>query len=120
VVGAPFFKVVARDGSPLDDPISTAAVIGRRCFMDPTLGQIQLFAFGYAPTGWALCSGQTLNITTNQALFSLISNVYGGDGRTTFALPNLNGAAGQPSASLRTDSYMQYYIATEGLYPQRP
>jgi len=87
--------------------------------MDPTIGQIQLFAFGFVPTGWALCNGQTLPITGNEALYSLLSITYGGDGKTTFGLPNLNGANGQPRASLRTDAFMQYYIATEGLYPAR-
>ena len=56
----------------------------------PYLAQIILFAGGnYVPKGWALCNGQVLQISSNQALFSLLSNRYGGDGRSTFALPDL-------------------------------
>jgi microcystin-dependent protein len=55
------------------------------------LGQIELFAFDYAPTGWAKCQGQLLPINQNQALFSLLGTTYGGDGRNTFALPDLRG-----------------------------
>src|SRR3984885_3745155 len=57
----------------------------------PFLGQLALFSFGYAPRGWALCKGQLMAINQNQALFSLLGTTYGGDGRTTFALPNLQG-----------------------------
>jgi len=59
--------------------------------MDPFIGQIQAFGFGFAPRGWALCDGQLLAINENTALFSLIGTNYGGDGRTTFALPDLRG-----------------------------
>jgi microcystin-dependent protein len=59
--------------------------------MEPFLGQIQLFAFGWAPQGWALCDGRLLAISSNTALFSLLGTTYGGDGRTTFALPDLRG-----------------------------
>ncbi|NNE27169.1 MAG: phage tail protein [Saprospiraceae bacterium] len=59
--------------------------------MEPFLGQIQLFGFTFPPTGWALCQGQLLAISQNQALFSLLGTIYGGDGRTTFALPDLRG-----------------------------
>jgi len=48
-------------------------------------------SFGFAPRNWALCNGQVLQISQNQALFSLLGTTYGGDGRTTFALPNLQG-----------------------------
>lgn len=58
---------------------------------DPTLGEIAIFAGDYAPSGWALCNGQILPIAQNDALFTLIGWVYGGDGRTTFALPDLRG-----------------------------
>jgi len=53
------------------------------------LGQISMFAGNFAPRGWALCNGQLMSIAQNTALFSLLGTVYGGDGRTTFALPNL-------------------------------
>jgi microcystin-dependent protein len=58
---------------------------------EPFLGEIRLFPIGYAPRGWLECSGQTLPISTNQALFSLLGTTYGGDGRTTFKLPDLRG-----------------------------
>jgi microcystin-dependent protein len=57
----------------------------------PFLGQISTTAFSFAPRGWALCNGQLLAINANQALFSLLGTQFGGDGRTTFALPNLQG-----------------------------
>ena len=57
----------------------------------PYLGQVQAFSFNFAPKGWAQCNGQLLPINQNQALFSLLGTVYGGDGRVTFGLPNLQG-----------------------------
>ncbi len=59
--------------------------------MDPLLGTIQAFGFNFAPRGWAFCNGQLLPISQNTALFSLLGTIYGGDGRTTFALPDLRG-----------------------------
>jgi microcystin-dependent protein len=56
---------------------------------EPFLGQILLVGFNFAPQGWALCNGQLLSITQNTALFSLLGTQYGGDGQTTFALPDL-------------------------------
>jgi microcystin-dependent protein len=53
------------------------------------LSEIRIFAFNYAPRGWALCNGQLLPINQNQALFSLLGTTYGGNGQTTFALPDL-------------------------------
>src|SRR4051794_21579341 len=58
---------------------------------DPWLGEIALVAFNFAPQGWAFCNGQLLSIAQNTALFSLLGTTYGGDGQTTFALPNLQG-----------------------------
>jgi microcystin-dependent protein len=55
----------------------------------PFLGQIELFAFGFAPRGWAVCAGQIMPINQNQALFALLGTTYGGNGTTTFALPDL-------------------------------
>jgi microcystin-dependent protein len=57
----------------------------------PFLGTVKPFSFNYAPKGWALCNGQLLPINQNQALFSLLGTQYGGNGTTTFALPNLQG-----------------------------
>jgi microcystin-dependent protein len=57
----------------------------------PFIGQIETFAFNYAPKGWAQCNGQLLPINQNQPLFSLLGTMYGGDGRVNFALPDLRG-----------------------------
>lgn len=59
--------------------------------MEPFLGQIMSVGFNFAPVGWARCDGQLLAIGSNTALFSLLGTTYGGDGRTTFALPDLRG-----------------------------
>lgn len=61
---------------------------------EPYIGEIQLFGFPYAPYQWATCSGQLIPIQQNTALFSLLGTQYGGDGKTTFALPNFGGNAG--------------------------
>jgi len=61
--------------------------------MEPFLGQIILFGFDWAPKGWARCDGASLPISQNSALFSLLGTTYGGDGVTTFALPDLRGRA---------------------------
>lgn len=61
--------------------------------METFIGTIELFGFDYAPRGWAKCDGQLLAISQNSALFSLLGTTYGGDGRTTFALPDLRGRA---------------------------
>ncbi len=58
---------------------------------EPFLGEIRMFAGNFAPYGWALCEGQLIPISENDALFSLIGTTYGGDGETTFALPDLRG-----------------------------
>ncbi len=60
---------------------------------DPFVAEIRIFAFNFAPQGWAFCDGQVLPISQNTALFSLLGTTYGGDGRSTFALPNLQGRA---------------------------
>lgn len=58
---------------------------------EPFLGEIRIFPFGFAPRGWALCNGALLPIVQNQALYSLLSTTFGGDGKTTFGLPDLRG-----------------------------
>jgi microcystin-dependent protein len=58
---------------------------------EPFLGEIKIMSFGYAPRNWAMCNGQFLPINQNQALFSLLGTMYGGNGQTTFALPDLRG-----------------------------
>ncbi len=60
---------------------------------EPFLGEIIMFGGNFAPRGWALCDGQLLAISQNDALFSLLGTIYGGDGRTTFGLPDLRGRA---------------------------
>jgi microcystin-dependent protein len=87
--------------------------------MDPTLGEIRLFAFGFAPTGWALCNGQSMVIAQNQALYSLIGIQFGGN-TTNFNLPKLNDTNLQTGANFGPTTFMCYYIATQGLYPMRP
>ena len=75
--------------------------------MQPYIGEIRMFAGNFAPRGWALCNGQVLKILEHQSLFVLLSTTYGGDGRSTFALPDLRGRipvcvdrAGFPSVRL--------------------
>jgi microcystin-dependent protein len=60
---------------------------------NPFVAEIRLFAGNFAPNGWAICDGQLLPISQNTALFSLIGTLYGGDGKSTFALPNFQGVA---------------------------
>jgi microcystin-dependent protein len=59
----------------------------------PFLAEIRIFPFNFAPTGWALCNGQLLPISQNTALFALLGTTYGGDGKSTFALPDLEGSS---------------------------
>ncbi|WP_430885036.1 phage tail protein [Fusibacter sp. JL216-2] len=79
--------------------------------MDPILGEIQLYAFTFGMQDWARCEGQTLQISSYPALYSLLGAKYGGDGRVTFALPDLRGAEPIPG--------MAYHIAMKGMFPQR-
>lgn len=58
---------------------------------DPFIGEIKMVGFSFAPYGWAFCNGQILSIQQNSALFALLGTTYGGDGKTTFGLPNLQG-----------------------------
>ena len=79
--------------------------------MDPFIGQIKLFPYNYEPMYWAFCAGQILQIQQYSALFALIGNKFGGDGKTTFALPDLRGAEPQAGS--------HYFIALYGLFPIR-
>ena len=81
--------------------------------MEPFLGQIQAFAFAFAPQGWMQCSGQLLPISKNPALFSLLGTQYGGDGFTTFAVPDIAGIATTNGALIHM------YIAVLGRFPSR-
>ena len=60
---------------------------------DPFVAEIRIFGFKFAPRGWAFCNGQIMNISQNTALFSLLGTTYGGNGQSTFALPNMQGNA---------------------------
>jgi microcystin-dependent protein len=61
--------------------------------MDPFVAEVRIFPFNFAPKGWAFCDGQILPLSQNTALFSLLGTTYGGDGKSNFALPNLQGSA---------------------------
>lgn len=77
----------------------------------PFLAEIRIFACNFAPTGWAQCNGQLLPLSQNTALFSLLGTFYGGDGKTTFALPNLQSsvALGQGQSNTGT----QYFLGQQ-------
>jgi microcystin-dependent protein len=75
--------------------------------MDPFVAEIRIFPFNFAPKGWAFCDGQILPLSQNTALFSLLGTTYGGDGKSNFALPNLQGCppctgASRPQAPCTT------------------
>ncbi|OAS17676.1 phage tail protein [Paenibacillus oryzisoli] len=76
--------------------------------MDQFIGEIRIFPFNFAPTGWAQCNGQLLAIAQNTALFSLLGTTYGGNGMSTFALPNLQGRA--PLHPGQGQGLSEYYL----------
>ena len=107
---------------------------------DTMIAEVKLFAGNFAPRGWAFCEGQLLPIAQNQALFSILGKTYGGDGRTTFALPDLRGRVpvgagtgsgldpvilGQKASSggsgkvTMSSLGMHYIIALQGVFPSR-
>ncbi|MGD0568793.1 MAG: tail fiber protein [Candidatus Sulfotelmatobacter sp.] len=71
----------------------------------PYLGEIRMVAFSFAPKGWAMCNGQTMPINQNQALFSLLGTTFGGDGRTTFQLPDFRGRTAIEAGTLGNTTY---------------
>jgi microcystin-dependent protein len=81
---------------------------------EPWLGEIALVAFNHAPAGWAFCDGQLLPVEKNQALFSLLGNTHGGDGKTTFGLPNLQSRVAQ---HFGVGKRLNYIIAVNGYFP---
>ena len=106
--------------------------------MEAFIGEVRMFGGTFAPSGWAACDGQVMPISQNQALFTILGTTYGGDGRTTFALPNLQGRSpihrsqdfpqGTGQAQIKVtpgDSAQPGYlallfiIATGGIYPPR-
>ncbi|MEA2002924.1 MAG: tail fiber protein [Actinomycetota bacterium] len=93
---------------------------------EPFLAEIAIFGFNFAPRGWAQCDGQILPINQNQSLYSLLGTTYGGDGRTSFALPDLRGrapihvgqSAGGTSHSLGQVTGQESVALTEAQIPQ--
>jgi microcystin-dependent protein len=79
--------------------------------MEPFIGEIRLFPYNFAPRGWAVCNGAVLPINQYVALFSLLGTAFGGDGRATFALPDLR--------SKVPLSQGNYCIALQGVFPSR-
>jgi microcystin-dependent protein len=79
---------------------------------DPFVAEIRMFGGGLAPNGWARCNGQLMPISQNAALFSRLGTSYGGDGTTTFALPNLQSTP--PIGAGAT-----FFIAMRGIFPSR-
>jgi len=69
----------------------TTEMINKATSQEPFIGEVTMFGGTFAPRGWAFCNGQLLPIAQNEALFALLGTMYGGDGRTTFALPDLRG-----------------------------
>jgi len=103
---------------------------------EPYIGEIRCFGFGFAPRGYAFCNGQLMSIAQNSALFSILGTIYGGDGQTTFGLPNLQGqipmhwgnsptgfitvigeVQGQPNVTLNTNQMPQH---THGINAATP
>lgn len=84
----------------------------------PYLGMIKLFPYTFIPMDWKECDGSTLNITQYSALYSLLGIQFGGDGRTTFKIPDLRNALPYPGAQGQK-AYV-YCIAMTGYYPERP
>lgn len=79
---------------------------------DPFVAEIRMFGFNFAPTGWAQCNGQLLPLSQNTALFALLGTFYGGDGKSTFALPNLMG--GSPVHQGQGSGLSEYFLGQQG------
>ena len=80
--------------------------------MDPFVAEIRIFPFNFAPKGWAFCDGQILPISQNTALFSLLGTTYGGDGKSTFALPNVQGSVAMHPG--QGPGLSQHFLGEEG------
>jgi microcystin-dependent protein len=78
---------------------------------DPFVAEIRIFPFNFAPKGWAFCDGQLLPLSQNTALFSLVGTFYGGDGKSTFALPDLQGSA--PVHQGQGQGLSEYFLGQE-------
>jgi microcystin-dependent protein len=79
---------------------------------NPFVAEIRIFPFNFAPKGWAFCDGQLLALSQNTALFSLLGTTYGGDGKATFALPNMQGNA--PLHAGQGQGLSQYFLGEDG------
>ena len=82
--------------------------------MDPFIGQIIMFGGNFAPRAWAFCNGQLLSIAQNTALFSILGTTYGGDGRTTFALPDMRGRVAIHSGGSTGPGLSPYQLGQRG------
>jgi len=85
--------------------------------MDGTIGEIKLFSGTFEPRNWVFCHGQTLNVSGNDALYSILGTRYGGDGLTTFSVPNIKPVLGAETNSSYDD--LNYIICINGYYPSR-
>ena len=83
--------------------------------MDDIMSMIRLFGGNFAPKGYMYCDGTLLPINQYQALFSLLGTLYGGDGKTNFALPKI-----EPVNTQMSDAPVRYIICIDGIYPNRP
>jgi microcystin-dependent protein len=81
---------------------------------DQFLAEIRIFPFNFAPSGWAMCNGQLLALSQNTALFSLLGTQYGGDGRATFGLPNLQGSIPIHTTQFSSSPFGQFSIGQAG------
>ncbi len=102
--------------------LSLAATPTTASAQEAYLGDIKLTGVGFSQRGWLHCEGQTMSIAENSALFSLLGTTYGGDGRTTFKLPNLKKAEAvlRKAAGVKEDSaFLRYMICTSGVFPSR-
>ena len=78
-------------GATSNNSKSASPIVESSMSAEPFIGEISMFAGNFAPRGWAFCEGQLLPIAQNQSLFSILGTTYGGDGRTTFGLPDMRG-----------------------------
>jgi microcystin-dependent protein len=88
------FSIVVENRQPylaVNYCIALLGIFPARSDAEPFVSQIQIFPYNFAPKGWAFCDGQLMSINQNQAVFSLLGTTYGGDGRTTFGLPDMRG-----------------------------
>lgn len=85
---------------------------------EPLLGEVMLFSASFCPDGWADADGRLMGISSNPALYSVLGNNYGGDGKANFALPDLRKAV--PVAATDRQKQLRYCIAVRGDYPRRP